>query len=85
MRAVSGDRVFSGCMAIVFGLDDEYPWGTTVHVQHRVDENPIWFCVYEDVEGFRDVYIHEENLSRITPEDDDTIERYWAGNGGVYA
>ncbi len=86
MRAVSGDCVFGGCIAIVFGLDDEYPMGATVHVQHRIDENPIWFCIYDcPVDGYKEVYLDEKNLSRVTPEDEDTIERYWGSNGGVYA
>ena len=71
------DCVYSGCMALLVGVEG-FTMGTTCHVQQKMHGK--WHVVAEGIDAYVDLFLDEEHLSRITPDDEWVVDRYRGGD-----
>lgn len=74
------DCVYSGCMALLVGVEG-FPMGTTCHVQQRLHNK--WHVIVEGIDKYEDLFLDEQNLSRITPEDEWVVDMYRGGDSSL--
>lgn len=70
------DKVYTGCIALLVGVEG-YPMGSTVHVQQKMHGK--WHCIAEGKTEYEDLFLDEDNLSRVTPDDEWIVELYEKG------